>query len=48
MIHLSSMKERVGRLGTEGFIEKAERLMNRELKNKKPGPKVTDSDDWFT
>ena len=38
--------ERTGRpLGTESFIEKAERLLSRELKKKKPGPKVTESDD---
>ena len=33
--------ERTGRpLGSEGFIEKAERLLERELKKKKPGPKL--------
>ena len=33
--------ERTGRpLGTDRFIERAERLLNRELKKKKPGPKV--------
>ena len=33
--------ERTGRpLGGEKFIEKAERLLQRELKKKKPGPKV--------
>jgi putative transposase len=38
--------ERTGRpLGTESFIEKAERLLNRELKKKKPGPKAAESDD---
>jgi putative transposase len=32
--------ERTGRpLGSESFIEKAERLLERELKKKKPGPK---------
>lgn len=32
--------ERTGRpLGDETFIEKAERLLNRGLKKKKPGPK---------
>ncbi len=32
--------ERTGRpLGDEGFIEKAERLLHRALKKKKPGPK---------
>ncbi|MGB5455767.1 MAG: hypothetical protein WBO73_17895 [Gammaproteobacteria bacterium] len=38
--------ERTGRpLGAESFIEKAERLLNRELKKKKPGPKAVESDD---
>jgi putative transposase len=33
--------EKTGRpLGTERFIEKAETLLNRELKKKKPGPKM--------
>ena len=37
--------ERTGRpLGTERFIEKAERLLNRELKKKKPGPKGHEKD----
>ena len=27
-------------LGSNSFIEKAEQLLNRELKKKKPGPKV--------
>ena len=37
--------ERTGRpLGTERFIERAERLLGRELKKKKPGPKM-DNDD---
>jgi hypothetical protein len=37
--------ERTGRpLGTDRFIEKTERLLNRELKKKKPGPKVDDED----
>ena len=32
--------ERTGRpLGSEKFIDKAEQLLNRELKKKKPGPK---------
>ena len=32
--------ERTGRpLGDEGFIEKAERLLHRALKKKKPSPK---------
>lgn len=32
--------ERTGRpLGEDSFIEKAERLLKRELKKKKPGPK---------
>jgi len=32
--------ERTGRpLGDDGFIEKAERLLHRALKKKKPGPK---------
>ncbi len=32
---------RTGRpLGDDGFIEKAEQLLNRNLKKKKPGPKV--------
>ena len=32
--------ERTGRpLGDDGFIEKAERLLHRGLKKKKPGPK---------
>ncbi|NOR52108.1 MAG: transposase, partial [Gammaproteobacteria bacterium] len=32
--------ERTGRpLGEESFLEKAERLLHRELKKKKPGPK---------
>jgi predicted RNA polymerase sigma factor len=32
--------ERTGRpLGDEGFIEKAERLLHRALKKRKPGPK---------
>jgi len=36
--------ERTGRpLGDESFIEKAERLLQRELKKKKPGPKVGSS-----
>ncbi len=35
--------ERTGRpLGDEKFIEKAERLLNRDLKKKKPGPKKQD------
>ncbi len=34
--------EKTGRpFGTERFIEKAETLLNRELKKKKPGPKVS-------
>jgi len=38
--------ERTGRpLGAESFIEKAERLLSRELKKKKPGPKAVESDD---
>lgn len=37
--------ERTGRpLGNERFIETAERLLNRELKKKKPGPKGGDQD----
>ncbi len=37
--------ERTGRpLGTDRFIEKAERLLNRELKKKRPGPKCGDED----
>ena len=37
--------ERTGRpLGAERFIEKAERLLNRDLKKKKPGPKGDDKD----
>ena len=40
--------ERTGRpLGAESFIEKAERLLKRELKKKKPGPKTVESDNWF-
>jgi putative transposase len=36
--------EKTGRpFGTERFIEKAETLLNRELKKKKPGPKVSKS-----
>jgi hypothetical protein len=32
---------RTGRpLGDDGFIEKAVQLLNRNLKKKKPGPKV--------
>ena len=43
---LFEQHERTGRpLGTESFIEKAERLLNRELKKKKPGPKAAESDD---
>jgi putative transposase len=35
------LHEKTGRpLGTDRFIEKAEKLLNRELKKKKPGPKV--------
>ena len=41
--------ERTGRpLGAESFIKKAERLLNRELKKKKPQPKTVESDDLFT
>lgn len=37
--------ERTGRpLGAEKFIEKAERLLQRDLKKKKPGPKVDSVD----
>jgi len=37
--------ERTGRpLGTEKFLEKAERILQRELKKKKPGPKVDSVD----
>ncbi len=36
--------EKTGRpLGADRFIEKAEKLLNRELKKKKPGPKVEES-----
>jgi len=35
------LHEKTGRpLGTDRFMEKAEKLLNRELKKKKPGPKV--------
>ncbi len=37
--------ERIGRpLGAVSFIEKAERLLNRELKKKKPEPKAVECD----
>jgi len=42
---LFEQHERTGRpLGAESFIEKAERLLKRELKKKKPGPKTVQSD----
>ena len=37
--------ERTGRpLGNDSFIEMAESLLERDLKKKKPGPKVIDDD----
>ena len=37
--------ERTGRpLGSDSFIEMAELLLNRDLKKKKPGPKVLSDD----
>ena len=37
---LLAQHERTGRpLGSDSFIDKAERLLERDLKKKKPGPK---------